>query len=75
MESSRCYSTYYSWFKKKNNGPGQEVRAGSGGKSLEHGSSIPSGNFPIISGQFLPERTRNWQESTGKIRTISRWNL
>ncbi|CAF0984041.1 unnamed protein product [Rotaria magnacalcarata] len=25
-------------------------------------------NFPVISGQFLPESTRTWQESTGKVR-------
>ncbi len=53
------------WFttQVKKYGP---VPAGKRRKSLEHGSSIPFGFFPIISGRFLPEITGSWQESTGK---------
>jgi len=40
--------------------------AGKHGKYLEYGSSIPSRNFPIISGRMLPENHWNLSESTEK---------
>ncbi len=46
--------------------------SGKHGKYLEHGSSIPARNFPIISGRILPETTgicRNPPKKTRKIPT------
>jgi hypothetical protein len=53
--------------------PGQEVRAGSCRKTPEIAGTWKqysgrkfSGFFPMISGRFLTESTRSWQEFTGK---------
>jgi len=52
--------------------------AGKHGKYLEHGSSIPVGNFPdffpMISGRILPESTGSCYNPPKKIREISDWN-
>jgi hypothetical protein len=40
----------------------------------EHGSSVPTGNFPMISGRILPKSMGSCRNPPEKIQKIPEWN-
>ncbi len=76
---TRCFYCFFSYFyfprsivpatgsRRKDTGKSPDP-AGKHGKYPKHGSSIPAWNFPMISGQILPESTGSSWNPSGNSR-------